>query len=56
MAEKIKGKGKALPQPQAQAGSEITATDVARARVKWARRVAGLEERLREAKGDNTGA
>lgn len=53
MAETVKGRGKALPQAEALAGSQITATDEARALVKWARRVGNLEAKLREAKNSN---
>ncbi len=41
----------ALEPQQAGAGSRITATDVARALVKWQRRAPGFLEKLAEAKG-----
>lgn len=53
MPDPIKPKpdDRALPKAQALAGSQITATDIARSRAKWRRRVPDFEERIREAAG-----
>lgn len=48
---KPKPNDRALPKAQAQAGWQISATDIARVRSKWRRRVPGFEERVREAAG-----
>lgn len=53
MAEPIKPRegDKALGQAEAQAGWEITATDIARTRARWNRLVPGFERRIKEAAG-----
>lgn len=51
MAEKIQPRpnDKALPQGEALAGWEITATDIARTRARWARLVPDFFERIKAA-------
>lgn len=51
MADKIQPRpnDKALSRGEALAGWEITATDIARTRARWARLVAGFEARIKAA-------
>lgn len=53
MAERIKRKNDpALSQKEAEKGFKVTASDVARARAKWKRRLPNLEAKLKRARAD----